>query len=151
MKNSKSQTLLDTIIRLKFDFWAWISPFFHLKSKFLAFWHYYKVEIRFLSLDLNHFFIWNQNFWLSGTITRLKFDFWAWISPLFHLKSKFLAFWHYYKVEIRFLSLDLNHFFIWNQNFWLFDTITRLKFDFWAWISPIFHMKSKELGFLTLL
>ena len=56
----------------------------------------------------DQFFIWNQNFWLFGTTIRLKFDFWAWISPIFHLKSKFLAFWHYYKVEIRFLSLDFN-------------------------------------------
>ena len=138
MKNSKSQTLVDTIIRLKFNFWAWISPLFHLKSKFLAFWHYYKVEIRFLSLDLNHFFIWNQNFWLSGTITRLKFDFWAWIwtissseikifgfltllqgwnsifEPGFHQffiwNQKNLAFWHYYKVGIWFLSLDFSYF-----------------------------------------
>ena len=48
-------------------------------------------------------------------------------------------------------SLDFTIFSSKIKNFWLFDTIIRLQFDFWAWISPLFHLKSKEFGFLTLL
>ena len=101
------------------------SPLFHLKSKFLAFWHYYKVENSIFEPGSHPFFIWNQNFWLSDTITRLKFDFELGFEPFLHLKSKFLAFWHYYKVEIRFLSLDFTNFSSEIKRTWLFDTIIR--------------------------
>ena len=114
-------------------------------------WHYYKVEIRFLSLEFHHFFIWNQNFWLFGTTIRLKFDFWAWIWTISSSEIKIFGFLALLQGWNSIFEPGSHHFFIWNQNFWLFDTTIRLKFDFWAWISPLFHLKSKVFGFLTLL
>ena len=71
-----------------------------------------------------------------------------------HQNQKNLALWHYYKVEIRFLSLDFTTFSSKIKIFWLFDTIIRLEFEFWAWILAILAIfpsfSSKIKNFLPL-
>ena len=53
------------------------------------------------------------------------------------------------KLNLKWAILDLNHFLIWNQNFWLSESIIRLKFDFWAWIWTISSSEIKISGFLS--